>query len=71
MVDNQVKEVSEFEKDFTQQSGLNEKQVAMYTQRYGSNEVTEKEVGLIAGTLKRMWDPISWLLEAAIIFEFF
>lgn len=71
MVDNQVKEVSEFEKDFTKQSGLNEKQVAMYTQRYGSNEVTEKEVGLIAGTLKRMWDPISWLLEAAIIFEFF
>ncbi|WP_434520381.1 HAD-IC family P-type ATPase [Pediococcus sp. M21F004] len=70
MIEKQTAVVSNFEKAFKIESGLSSKQVAQRLKQYGSNEVTEKEDGVVVGTLKRMWDPISWLLEAAIIFEF-
>lgn len=38
---------------------------------YGYNEIPEKKVGPVMGVLKRMWGPIPWLLEAAMLFELF
>ncbi|MFS0717295.1 HAD-IC family P-type ATPase [Arthrobacter sp. 1P04PC] len=49
--------------------GLNAAAVAERRAEHGYNEVPEKRTGPVLGTLKRMWDPVSWLLEAAIIFE--
>lgn len=50
--------------------GLTNIEVERARAEYGFNEVPEKSTGPVRGTVKRMWDPVSWLLEAAIIFEF-
>ncbi|AMV59761.1 Lead, cadmium, zinc and mercury transporting ATPase [Pediococcus damnosus] len=70
MVDTKSDQNSNFEEQFMGNSGLSSKQVEQLTKQYGNNEVPTKEDGPFIGTLKRMWNPISWLLEAAIIFEF-
>jgi len=49
--------------------GLTSAEVTRRRAQHGFNEVPEKRTGPVLGTLKRMWDPVSWLLEAAIIFE--
>ena len=51
--------------------GLNNTDVQTKRKLYGYNEIPEKQVGLIMGTLKHMWGPVPWLLEAAMIFELF
>jgi H+-transporting ATPase len=50
-------------------TGLNEAEVQAKRKHFGYNETPEKRVGPVMGTLKRLWGPIPWLLEGAIIFE--
>lgn len=50
-------------------TGLNDAGIRVKRKQYGANEIPEKHVGPAMGTLKRMWGPIPWLLEAAMIFE--
>ncbi len=52
-----------------QGAGLNEADIQAKRKQYGYNEIPEKQIGPVMGTLKRMWGPIPWLLEAAMIFE--
>jgi H+-transporting ATPase len=52
-------------------TGLHESDIQARRQQYGYNEIPEKHVGPFIGTLKRMWGPIPWLLEAAMVFELF
>lgn len=52
-------------------TGLEDADVQAKQKQYGYNEIPVKQVGPVAGTLKRMWGPIPWLLEAAMIFELF
>lgn len=49
--------------------GLTDNEAAEQRARFGWNETPEKRTGPVLGTLKRMWDPVSWLLEAAMLFE--
>jgi H+-transporting ATPase len=52
-----------------QGTGLSDADVQARRKQYGDNEIPEKQVGPFVGTLKRMWGPIPWLLEAAMTFE--
>lgn len=52
-----------------QEKGLNESEVQLKRSQYGYNEISVKQSGSFTGILKRMWGPIPWLLEAAMIFE--
>jgi H+-transporting ATPase len=52
-----------------QGAGLNDADIQARRKQYGYNEIPEKHVGPVMGILKRMWGPIPWLLEAAMIFE--
>ena len=52
-----------------QGAGLNDVDVQTKREQYGYNEIPEKQIGPVIGTLKRMWGPVPWLLEAAMIFE--
>jgi H+-transporting ATPase len=54
-----------------QGNGLNDADVQTQRKQFGYNEIPEKQVGPFVGTLKRMWGPIPWLLEAAMLFELF
>lgn len=54
-----------------QGTGLTEAELQGRRDQYGFNEIPEKQVGPLMGVLKRMWGPIPWLLEAAMIFELF
>jgi H+-transporting ATPase len=52
-----------------QGTGLKDDDIQAKRKQYGYNEIPEKKIGPVMGTLKRMWGPIPWLLEAAMIFE--
>jgi H+-transporting ATPase len=52
-----------------QGAGLNDVDVQTKREQYGYNEIPEKQISPVIGTLKRMWGPVPWLLEAAMIFE--
>lgn len=52
-----------------QGAGLDEADIQAKRKQYGYNEIPEKHVGPVTGILKRMWGPIPWLLEAAMVFE--
>lgn len=52
-----------------QGTGLTEADLQVKRKQYGFNEIPEKHVGPVTGILKRMWGPIPWLLEAAMVFE--
>jgi len=49
--------------------GLSDQDIQAKRKQYGYNEIPEKQIGMVMGTLKRMWGAIPWLLEAAMIFE--
>jgi len=57
--------------DSYQETGLHDADLQAKRMQYGYNEIPEKKVGPVKGTLKRMWGPIPWLLEAAMLFELF
>ncbi|VVE36925.1 pirin [Pandoraea eparura] len=50
-------------------AGLSEDQARVRLREYGFNEIPEKPVSLLRGILKRLWGPIPWMLEVALIFE--
>jgi H+-transporting ATPase len=50
-------------------AGLSEAEVLERRRQYGYNEIREQPPSLARGILKRLWGPIPWLLEAALIFE--
>ena len=52
-----------------QGAGLSNADILEKQKQYGYNEILEKQAGSVVGILKRMWGPIPWLLEAAMIFE--
>jgi len=62
------KDLGEIENAY-QGTGLNDVDVQTKREQYGYNEILEKQVGPVVGALKRMWGPVPWLLEAAMIFE--
>jgi len=64
----QSKDIAGIENTY-QGTGLNDADVQAKRKQYGYNEIPEKQVGPVMRTLKRMWGPIPWLLEAAMIFE--
>ena len=64
----QNKDTSGIENSY-QGTGLDDADLQAKRKQYGYNEIPEKQVGPVMGTLKRMWGPIPWLLEAAMIFE--
>ena len=64
------KEVVGIENSY-QRTGLIEADLQVRRDQHGFNEIPEKQVGPLMGILKRMWGPIPWLLEAAMIFELF
>lgn len=50
-------------------SGLTDAEVRERRARFGVNEVPEQRTGPVRGTLRRLWGPVPWLLEAAMVFE--
>jgi H+-transporting ATPase len=52
-----------------QGSGLSDPELLAGRKQHGYNEIPVKKVSPAMGVLKRMWGPIPWLLEAAMIFE--
>ncbi len=64
----QIKDTAGIENSY-QGTGLNQADIQSKRNQYGYNEIPEKQVGPVMGVLKRMWGPIPWLLEAAMIFE--
>ncbi|MBX4299052.1 hypothetical protein K4H04_25185, partial [Mycobacterium tuberculosis] len=50
-----------------QGAGLSNADISEKQKQYGYNEILEKQAGSAVGILKRMWGPIPWLLEAAMI----
>ena len=64
----QTKDIAGIENSY-QETGLNDADLQAKRMQYGYNEIPEKQVGPVKGTLKRMWGPIPWLLEAAMLFE--
>ncbi len=65
---DQSKDKAGIEKSY-QGIGLNDEEIQLKHKQYGYNEVAEKQIGPALSILKRMWGPIPWLLEAAMIFE--
>jgi H+-transporting ATPase len=68
-MDNESKKDTAGIENSYQGTGLNDADIQSKRKQYGYNETPEEQVGPVMGTLKRMWGPIPWLLEAAMIFE--
>jgi len=66
----QSKDIAGIENSY-QGTGLNDADIQAKRKQFGYNEIPEKQRGPVRGILKRMWGPIPWLLEAAMIFELF
>jgi H+-transporting ATPase len=49
--------------------GLLEADVETRRAQFGFNEVREEPPSRLRAILKRLWGPIPWMLEAALIFE--
>ncbi len=49
--------------------GLSEAEAKARLTEYGYNEIREEPSGPLRGILKRLWGPIPWMLEAALILE--
>jgi H+-transporting ATPase len=50
-------------------TGLNDAGIQAKRKQYGYNEIPQKNLSPVIEILKRMWGPIPWLLEAAMLFE--
>jgi len=51
------------------EEGLSDAEAQTRLARAGFNEIREEPAGLLHGILKRLWGPIPWMLEAALVFE--
>lgn len=67
---DQVTESASIENLF-QEAGLSDQEIKAKRMQYGYNEIPEKKVGPVKEILKRLWGPIPWLLEGAMLFELF
>ena len=50
-------------------AGLSEAEAKARLTQAGYNEIPEEPLSPVRGVLKRLWGPIPWTLEAALIFE--
>lgn len=50
-------------------AGLSEAEAQARLRHHGFNEIPEAPASLARGILKRLWGPIPWMLEIALIFE--
>lgn len=50
-------------------AGLTEAEAQARLREYGFNEIPEAQASLVGGVLKRLWGPIPWILEIALILE--
>lgn len=50
-------------------AGLSEDEAKARLAQAGYNEIREEPVSLVHGVMKRLWGPIPWILEAALILE--
>lgn len=66
----EIKDIAGIENSY-QGNFLSDADVQTKRKQFGYNEIPEKQVGPFVGTLKRMWGPVPWLLEAAMLFELF
>jgi H+-transporting ATPase len=51
--------------------GLSEAEARTRLAQYGYNEIRQEPSGPLRSILKRLWGPIPWMLEAALILEVF
>jgi H+-transporting ATPase len=51
------------------EGGLTQAEAKKLLDQYGYNEIKEEPHNPLRGTLKRLWGPIPWILEAAILLE--
>ncbi len=49
--------------------GLSEAEAAARLGQFGLNDISEAPPNLLRGILKRLWGPIPWMLEAALVLE--
>ncbi|MCR4422582.1 MAG: HAD-IC family P-type ATPase [Exilispira sp.] len=66
----EIKDIAGIENSY-QGNFLSDVDVQTKRKQFRYNEIPEKQVGPFVGTLKRMWGPVPWLLEAAMLFELF
>lgn len=50
-------------------AGLAEAEAQTRLSQYGYNEIREEPASPLRGILKRLWGPIPWMLEAALVLE--
>lgn len=50
-------------------TGLSEAEAQTGLSQHGYNEIREEPSSLLRGVLKRLWGPIPWMLEAALVLE--
>ena len=51
--------------------GLSQAEAENRLQQYGPNAIPEQKVRLWLVFLKKMWAPVPWMLEAAVVLELF
>lgn len=50
-------------------AGLSQREAQARLAQYGFNEIREERPGPLRSVLKRLWGPIPWMLEAALVLE--
>jgi len=50
-------------------TGLSQTQAQVLLDHHGFNEIREEPTGPLRSILKRLWGPIPWMLEAALVLE--